>query len=205
MNNKILLPSYSNEITSQVQEAMAETKELSSQLKKTMAESKAIFHTTQPIIAKSDFPSILEFRKVQGLVQTINDFNVDESAFPSGVIADINNANIHISTVDVPENLANNITAVLKENDIFIEDTTSPSLKSKTISISTFEKYLQIIVVLITVAGFFYAIGHDYISDRATAAYQSQKLEDSHKQTQLLERIDSKLSKIERSISKEKY
>lgn len=35
MNNKILLPSYSNEITSQVQEAMAETKELSSQLKKT--------------------------------------------------------------------------------------------------------------------------------------------------------------------------
>ena len=203
MNNKILLPSYSNEITSQVQEAMAETKELSSQLKKTMAESKAIFHTTQPIIAKSDFPSILEFRKVQGLVQTINDFNVDESAFPSGVIADINSANIHISTVDVPENLANNITAVLKENDIFIED--APSQKSKTISISAFRKYLEIIVYLFTIAGFIYTARHDYISDKANVQYQHQMLENSHKQTKFLERIDGRFSKIERSISKEKY
>lgn len=203
MNNKILLPSYSNEITSQVQEAMAEAKELSSQLKKTMAESKAIFHTTQPIIAKSDFPSILEFRKVQGLVQTINDFNVDKSAFPSGVIADINSANIHISTVDVSENLAHNISTVLNESDIVIKE--SSLSKSKTINITTFVAYLTILTSIITVAKIVYDIRRDYISDRATAAYQSQKLEDSRKQTQLLERIDSKLSKIERSISKEKY
>lgn len=157
------------------------------------------------------FPSVSHFHEVQSLIQTINSFHLDESMFPSGAINDINNADIHTDTVEVSKNLANNITAVLKENDILIEDSLSPSQKSKTISISTFKKYLEMIVTLITIAGFIYTVGHDYISDKANAKYQSQMLKEAHqqtledkKQTKLLQDIDDKLSIISTSTSTEK-
>lgn len=158
-----------------------------------------------PVIKIPTFPSVSQFHEVQELVRTINNLASDDSALPSDAINDINNADVHIDTVDISENLANNIVSILKENDIFIEGSVPSSPKSKTISISAFKKYLEIIVTLITIASFIYTIRHDYISDKANAKYQSQMLEDSHKQTQLLDRIDSRLPKIERSISTEKH
>ena len=164
-----------------------------------------------PMSKASCFPSLSQLRAVQGLVQTINSFNPNDVVLPSGTINDINSADIHIDTVDVSENLANNITAVLKENDIFIEGSMTSSQKSKTISISTFKKYLEMIVTLITIASFIYTIGHDYISDKTNAKYQSQMLKEAHqqtledkKQTKLLQDIDDKLSIISTSTSTEK-
>lgn len=126
------------------------------------------------------------------------------SIFPSGAVTDINNANIHTDTVDISENLANNITAVLKENDIFIKDSTPPSRKTKTISIATFKKYLEILVTVLTIASFVYTIGHDYLSDKSNAKYQSQMLKEEQKQTELLQSINDKLSKNTSSTYTEK-
>lgn len=158
------------------------------------------------------FSSISKFREVQGLIRTINTFHLDESEFPSGAINDINSADIHTDTVDISENLANNIVAILKENDIFIEGSIPSSPKSKTISISTFKKYLEIIVALITIASCVYTVRHDYLSDKATAEYQSQMLKEEHqqtieakKQTRLLQNIDDKLSQNNSAISTEKH
>ena len=158
------------------------------------------------------FSSISKFREVQGLIRTINTFHLDESEFPSGAINDINSADIHTDTVDISENLANNIVAILKENDIFIEGSIPSSPKLKTISISTFKKYLEIIVALITIASCVYTVRHDYISDKANAEYQSQMLKEEHqqtieakKQTRLLQDIDDKLSQNNSAISTEKH
>lgn len=151
------------------------------------------------------FPSVSQFHEVQRLIGTINSFRLDESIFPSGAVTDINNANIHTDTVDISENLANNITAVLKENDIFIKDSTPPSRKTKTISIATFKKYLEILVTVLTIASFVYTIGHDYLSDKSNAKYQSQMLKEEQKQTELLQSINDKLSKNTSTTSTEKH
>ena len=137
-----------------------------------------------PVIKTPTFPSVSQFHEVQELVRTINNLASDDSVLPSDTINDINNADVHI--------------------DIFVETTSSKN--SKAIYIDAFKKYLIIfITLLLPLMDFPYTLWHDYVSDKANAKYQSQMLEDSHKQTQLLDRIDSKLSKIKRSISTEKH
>lgn len=157
-----------------------------------------------PVIKTPTFPSVSQFHEVQELVRTINNLASDDSVLPSDTINDINNADVHIDTVDVSEELALNISSALEDDDIFVETTSSKN--SKAIYIDAFKKYLIIfITLLLPLMDFPYALWHDYVSDKANAKYQSQMLEDSHKQTQLLDRIDSKLSKIKRSISTEKH
>lgn len=157
-----------------------------------------------PVIKTPTFPSVSQFHEVQELVRTINNLASDDSVLPSDTINDINNADVHIDTVDVSEEFAFNISSALEDDDIFVETTSSKN--SKAIYIDAFKKYLIIfITLLLPLMDFPYTLWHDYVSDKANAKYQSQMLEDSHKQTQLLDRIDSKLSKIKRSISTEKH
>lgn len=157
-----------------------------------------------PVIKTPTFPSVSQFHEVQELVRTINNLASDDSVLPSDTINDINNADVHIDTVDVSEEFAFNISSALEDDDIFVETTSSKN--SKAIYIDAFKKYLIIfITLLLPLIDFPYTLWHDYVSDKVNAKYQSQMLEDSHKQTQLLDRIDSKLSKIKRSISTEKY
>ena len=157
-----------------------------------------------PVIKTPTFPSVSQFHEVQELVRTINNLASDDSVLPSDTINDINNADVHIDTVDVSEEFAFNISSALEDDDIFVETTSSKN--SKAIYIDAFKKYLIIfITLLLPLIDSPYTLWHDYVSDKVNAKYQSQMLEDSHKQTQLLDRIDSKLSKIKRSISTEKY
>ena len=157
-----------------------------------------------PVIKTPTFPSVSQFHEVQELVRTINNLASDDSVLPSDTINDINNADVHIDTVDVSEEFAFNISSALEDDDIFVETTSSKN--SKAIYIDAFKKYLIIfITLLLPLIDFPYTLWHDYVSDKVNAKYQSQMLEESHKQTQLLDRIDSKLSKIKRSISTEKY
>lgn len=157
-----------------------------------------------PVIKVPRFPSVAQSYEVQELVRTINNLASDDSVLPSDTINDINNADVHIDTVDVSEEFAFNISSALEDDDIFVETTSSKN--SKAIYIDAFKKYLIIfITLLLPLMDFPYTLWHDYVSDKANAKYQSQMLEDSHKQTQLLDRIDSKLSKIKRSISTEKH
>ena len=150
-----------------------------------------------PVIKTPLFPSVAQSYEVQELVQTVNSLASDDSVLPSDTINDINNADVHIDTVDISENLANNIVSILKENDIFIEGSIPSSPKSKTISISAFKKYLEIIVTLITIASCVYTVRHDYISDKANAEYQSQMLKETHQQTVEANKLDFfKISKI---------
>lgn len=166
--------------------------------------TKELSKTLVPVIKTPTFPSVRQFHEVQELVQTINNLASDDSVLPSDTINDINNADVHIDTVDVSEELAFNISSALEDENIFVE--TASSKKSKTIHIDAFKKYLIIFIAYaLPLINFPYTLWHDYVSDKANAEYQSQMLEDSHKQTQLLERIDSKLSKIEPSISTEKH
>ena len=156
------------------------------------------------VIKTPTFPSVSQFHEVQELVRAINNLASDDSVLPSDTINDINNADVHIDTVDVSEELALNISSALEDDDIFVETTSSKN--SKAIYIDAFKKYLIIfITLLLPLMDFPYTLWHDYVSDKANAKYQSQMLEDSHKQTQLLDRIDSNLSKIKRSISTEKH
>lgn len=157
-----------------------------------------------PVIKAPRFPSVAQSYEVQELVWTINNLASDDSVLPSDTINDINNADVHIDTVNVSEEFAFNISSALEDDDIFVETTSSKN--SKAIYIDAFKKYLIIfITLLLPLMDFPYTLWHDYVSDKANAKYQSQMLEDSHKQTQLLDRIDSKLSKIKRSISTEKH
>ena len=157
-----------------------------------------------PVVKTPRFPSVAQSYEVQELVQTVNSLASDDSVLPSDTINDINNADVHIDTVDVSEELAFNISSALEDEDIFVETTSSKN--SKAIYIDAFKKYLIIFIAYaLPLINFPYTLWHDYVSDKANAKYQSQMLEDSHKQTQLLERIDSKLSKIEPSISTEKH
>lgn len=157
-----------------------------------------------PVIKAPRFPSVAQSYEVQELVRTINNLASDDSVLPSDTINDINNADVHIDTVDVSEEFAFNISSALEDDDIFVETTSSKN--SKAIYIDAFKKYLIIfITLLLPLMDFPYTLWHDYVSDKANAKYQSQMLEDSHKQTQLLDRIDSNLSKIKRSISTEKH
>ncbi len=157
-----------------------------------------------PVIKTPRFPSVAQSYEVQELIRTVNNLASDDSVLPSDTINDINNADVHIDTVDVSKELALNISSALEDDDIFAETTSSKN--SKAIYIDAFKKYLIIfITLLLPLMDFPYTLWHDYVSDKANAKYQSQMLEDSHKQTQLLDRIDSKLSKIKRSISTEKH
>ena len=157
-----------------------------------------------PVIKAPRFPSVAQSYEVQELVRTINNLASDDSVLPSDTINDINNADVHIDTVNVSEEFAFNISSALEDDDIFVETTSSKN--SKAIYIDAFKKYLIIfITLLLPLMDFPYTLWHDYVSDKANAKYQSQMLEDSHKQTQLLDRIDSNLSKIKRSISTEKH
>ena len=205
---KILTPTYTvQELIKQVSKPYASPIHNSANLL-----TQAFIGGLPPVIKTPRFPSVAQSYEVQGLIRTINTFHLDESEFPSGAINDINSADIHTDTVDISENLANNIVAILKENDIFIEGSIPSSPKSKTISISTFKKYLEIIVALITIASCVYTVRHDYISDKANAEYQSQMLKEEHqqtieakKQTRLLQDIDDKLSQNNSAISTEKH
>ena len=164
-----------------------------------------------PVIKTPHFPSIAQSYEVQELVRTVNSLTSDDSILSSDAINDINNADVHIDTVDVSEKLAFNISSALEDDDIFVE--TASSKKSKTIYIDAFKKYLIIFIVyVLPLVNFCYTIWHDYVSDKANTEYQSQMLKEAHqqtieakKQTQLLQDIDDKLSQNTSAISTEKH
>ena len=164
-----------------------------------------------PVIKTPRFPSVAQSYEVQELVQTVNSLASDDSILPSDTINDINNADIHIDTVDISEELAHNISSVLKDKDIFVESASSK--KPKTVYIDVFKKYLIIFIVYwLPAIMFAYEVGHDYLSDKSSTEFQYKMLEEEHnqtveerKQTKLLQDIDDKLSQSNSVISKEKY
>lgn len=164
-----------------------------------------------PVIKTPRFPSVAQSYEVQELVQTVNSLASDDSILPSDTINDINNADIHIDTVNVSKELAFNISSALEDENIFVETTSSKN--SKAIYIDAFKKYLLLsIVYILPLINFTYTIRHDYLSDKATAEYQSQMLKEEHqqtieakKQTRLLQDIDDKLSQNNSAISTEKH
>ena len=145
------------------------------------------------------------------LVRTINNLALDDSIFPSDTINDINNADVHIDTVDVSEEFAFNISSALEDDDIFVE--TGASQTSKSIYIDAFKKYLIIFIsFLLPLISFSYTLWHDYVSDKATSKYQSQMLKEEHqqtieakKQTRLSQNNNNKSSKNNSSTSTEKH
>lgn len=164
-----------------------------------------------PVIKTPTFPSVSQFHEVQELVRTINNLALDDSIFPSDTINDINNADVHIDTVDVSEEFAFNISSALEDDDIFVE--TGASQTSKSIYIDAFKKYLIIFIsFLLPLISFSYTLWHDYVSDKATSKYQSQMLKEEHqqtieakKQTRLSQNSNNKSSKNNSSTSTEKH